>query len=165
MGGLGGESAVEIAAGANSQGVEFGAFDHGGQVFVEDGVLVAVGESGAGILLVGVYYAAALALQGVEEFEVRFQQAIHKGRALFKELNLIPGIEIKEFEHGSNIFPLFFDSDIDIPRAAHDLQQRGIYVYPDEGSDRYTQLTLNTTILRRPNENILETFIETLNKI
>lgn len=115
--------------------------------------------------LAGVYYAAALALQGVEEFEVRFQQAIHKGRALFKELNLIPGIEIKEFEHGSNIFPLFFDSDIDIPRAAHDLQQRGIYVYPDEGSDRYTQLTLNTTILRRSNENILQTFVETLNKI
>ena len=111
------------------------------------------------------YYAAAIALQEADGFEVRFQQAIHKGRALFKKLNLIPGIEIKEFEHGSNIFPLSFDSNIDIPRAAYDLHQRGIYLYPDEGSDRYTKLTVNTTILRRTNENIVQTFIETLNKI
>ena len=112
--------------------------------------------------LAGAYPAAALALHGVEGFEQRFTQSIKKGRDLFTDLNLISGIEIKEFELGSNIFPLSFDSDIDITKMAFKLQERGIYIYPEEGSERYSQLTVNTTILRKTNEQIVQTFRETL---
>ena len=112
--------------------------------------------------LAGAYPAAALALQGVEGFEQRFTQSINKGRDLFKNLNLLCGIEIKELELGSNIFPLSFDSNINIVKMASELRERGIYIYPDEGSGRYRQLTVNTTILRQTNEHILRTFAETL---
>ena len=112
--------------------------------------------------LAGAYPAAALALHGVEGFEQRFTQSIKKGRDLFRNLNLISGIEIKEFELGSNIFPLSFDPDIDIAKIAFELQECGIYIYPEEGSERYSQLTVNTTILRKTNAQIVQTFRETL---
>jgi hypothetical protein len=49
--------AVQIATGTDGEGIESGVFDHGGEVFVEDGLLVDFGHTGAATFLVGVDYA------------------------------------------------------------------------------------------------------------
>ncbi len=106
------------------------------------------------------YLAAALALQGLEGFEERFNAALSKGRDLFQMLNRLPAIEIKEFEHGSNIFPLTFAPGVNIGNTVEALRQSGVYVYPDEGTDEYSRLTVNTTILRQSNDAIFRAFEE-----
>ena len=49
--------AVQIATRTDGEGIESGVFDHGGEVFVEDGLLVDFGHTGAATFLVGVDYA------------------------------------------------------------------------------------------------------------
>lgn len=108
--------------------------------------------------LASAYFVAALALRGLEGFEERFKAALNQARDLFKMLNLLPGIDIKEFEHGSNIFPLTFGPGVDIERVVAGLRLSGICLYPDEGTDRYSRLTVNTTILRQSNDAIFQAF-------
>ena len=109
------------------------------------------------------YLAAALALQGIEGFPARFEESLIKARELFKRLNALPDIEIEEFDHGSNIFPLGFAPGVDVERLIESLHQRNVFVYPDEGSGTVSSLTVNTTILRQSNEAIFQAFREALN--
>ena len=51
-------------------------------------------------------FAAALALQGIDGFEERFNRAMTRANILFDKINALEGITVKPFEHGSNIFPL-----------------------------------------------------------
>ncbi len=115
--------------------------------------------------LASVYFVAALALNGLDGFEERFQSALKNGRDLFKMLNRLPGIEIKEFEHGSNIFPLTFAVGVNIGRVVAALRLRGVCLYPDEGTDIYSCLTVNTTILRQSNDAIFEAFKEAIGAV
>ena len=112
--------------------------------------------------LASAYFVAALALNGLDGFEERFQSALGKGKELFKMLNRLPSIAIKEFEHGSNIFPLTFDAGVDVGKVAAELRVRGVCLYPDEGTDIYSRLTVNTTILRQSNDAIFAAFKEAL---
>lgn len=112
--------------------------------------------------LASAYFVAALALNGLEGFEERFQAALNKGRDLFKMLNRLPNIEITEFEHGSNIFPITFAPDVDVESVAAGLRICGVCLYPDEGTDCYSRLTVNTTILRQSNDTIFEAFKQAL---
>ena len=73
-------------------------------------------------------------------------------------LNRLPGIEVKEFEHGSNIFPLTFAPGVDIESVVAGLRLSGVCLYPDEGTDNYSRLTVNTTILRQSNDAIFDAF-------
>ena len=108
------------------------------------------------------YFAAGLALRGTIGFEERFQEALNKGRDLFRRLNKLTGIQVSEFEHGSNIFPLEFAAGVDTERAVDRLRESGVFLYPDEGADRISRLTVNTTILRQSNDAIFEAFREAL---
>lgn len=109
-----------------------------------------------------VYFAAAIALKGVDGFEERFASAISKGRELFDMLNTLPGISIGEFEHGSNIFPVAFSNGLDTMTIVRELEAGGIHVQTDEASGGVSALTVNTTILRQSNDAIFNTFKDAL---
>ena len=113
--------------------------------------------------LASAFFAAALALQGIEGFSVRFEEALLKARELFQRLSSLPDIEIKEFDHGSNIFPIKFASGVDLDRLIEALHQRDVFVYPDEATGTISSLTVNTTLLRQSNEAIFQAFRLALN--
>ena len=113
--------------------------------------------------LASAYLAAALALQGIEGFSARIEEAMLKARKLFKDLNALDGIEVREFDHGSNIFPLTIAPGVDVERFIESLHEESIFVYPDEGTGTISSLTVNTTILRQSNEAICQVFREALN--
>jgi len=108
------------------------------------------------------YFVAGLALKGARGFEARFHKALAQGRDLVKKLNDLPGIEVREFEHGSNIFPLALSPNVDQTCAVECLRRREVFLYPDEGTETISRLTVNTTILRQPNDTIVQAFIEAL---
>lgn len=113
--------------------------------------------------LASAYFAAALALRGIEGFSARFEASMLKARELFKKLNTLPGIDIKEFDHGSNIFPLRIAPGVDVERLIESLHQRSVFVYPDEAAGIVSSLTVNTTLLTQSNEVIFQAFREALN--
>lgn len=88
--------------------------------------------------------AAAAALEGLNGFEERFAQAMAKGRALFDALGVEP------FEHGSNIYTL--GRPVDPAR----LLERHVVVAPT--ADGILPLTVNTTILRQSNDDLIAAF-------
>lgn len=104
------------------------------------------------------YMAAGMSLNGLEGFEVRFKQALEKATALFEELNKVPGITVGGFEHGSNIFELDLDPAIDADAFAANLLESGIFILVPNSEWRMPLLHVNTTVLRRPNEEIVEAF-------
>ncbi len=85
-----------------------------------------------------------------------------RGRDLVKKLNDLPGIEVQEFDHGSNIFPVAFAPNVDQKGLAECLRRRDIFLYPDEGTETISRLTVNTTLLRQSNDTIVQAFIEAL---
>jgi threonine aldolase len=102
--------------------------------------------------------AAALALKGLEGFAARFGAAMAKGAELIDRLNKREGIRVGRFPHGSNIFPVELDPDVDVEKFLATLRRSWVFLYPDEGSANQLHLTVNTTILRQPNEAILAAF-------
>jgi threonine aldolase len=102
--------------------------------------------------------AAALALRGIEGFVERFGTAMAKGAALIDCLNECEGIRVRRFPHGSNIFPVELDPRIDVETFLAALRRDCIFLFPDEGSTDQIHLTVNTTMLRQPNEVIVEAF-------
>jgi threonine aldolase len=102
--------------------------------------------------------AAALALQGIEGFAERFGAAMAKGAALIDCLNACEGMKVRRFPHGSNIFPVALDPHVDVETFLTSLRRDWIFLFPDEGSTGQIHLTVNTTILRQPNEAIVEAF-------
>jgi hypothetical protein len=81
-----------------------------------------------------------------------------KGAALIDCLNECEGIKVRRFPHGSNIFPVELDPRLDVETFLATLRRDWIFLFPDEGSTGQIHLTVNTTILRQPNEAIVETF-------
>ena len=101
--------------------------------------------------------AAALALRGLDGFEARFGEAMAHARDVFAGLNELEGVTVREFEHGSNIFPLELDPDVDVSLFVETLAKSGVLVYPDEETGE-TNLTVNTTIGRKEREEICGAF-------
>ena len=108
------------------------------------------------------YFAAALTLQGLEGFEVRFQEAMDQAKILLHQLSELPGLQVSEFKHGSNIFPMRLDDSVDSNRFIELLRTSDIFVYPEEGSSTLSSLTVNTTILRQSADTILSAFRDAL---
>jgi threonine aldolase len=102
--------------------------------------------------------AAALALRGIEGFGERFSTAMVKGAALIDCLNECEGIRVRRFPHGSNIFPVELDPRIDVETFLAALRRDRIFLFPNEGDTGQIHLTVNTTILRQPNDAILQAF-------
>jgi len=97
-------------------------------------------------------------LQGIEGFVERFDTAMAKGAALIDCLNEHEGIRVRRFPHGSNIFPGELDPRVDVETFLAALRRECIFLFPDEGGTGQIHLTVNTTILRQPNEAIIEAF-------
>ncbi len=108
--------------------------------------------------LASCYFAAGLALKGTEGFEEQFREALEKGQDLVQRLNNLPKIEVRAFEHGSNIFPLTLAPGVDAEKVVESLRHSHVFLYPDEGTNRISRLTVNTTILRQSNDAIFEAF-------
>src|SRR5262249_53896106 len=102
--------------------------------------------------------AAALALQGIEGFVERFGTAMAKGAALIDGLNECEGIRVRRLLLGSHIFPVEVVPGIAGEAFLAALRRDWIFLFPDEGSTGQIHLTVNTTILRQPNEAIVEAF-------
>ena len=103
------------------------------------------------------WVAAALALRGCDGFEARFGEAMAHARTVFAGVNELSKVTVCELEHGSNIFPLELDSEVDVSQFVEALANRGVLVFPDEESGE-TNLTVNTTILRKKREEICGAF-------
>src|SRR5262249_2518673 len=96
--------------------------------------------------------------QGTERFVDRFGAAMTKGAALIDRLNECEGIRVGRFPHGSNIFPLELDPCVDVETFFAALRRCWVFLYPDEDNEQQIHLTVNTTLLRQPNEAILAAF-------
>ena len=104
------------------------------------------------------YLFAGLALDGMDRFELRNKEAFEKATSLFTDINNLPEIEVRRFEHGSNIFELVIHPGIDQDRFVGKLLDLGIVItWPNENW-RVPLLHVNTTILRRPNAEITQAF-------
>ena len=108
---------------------------------------------------------AGLVLQGIDGFEERFASAMTQAAHLFEDLNALPEISIKPFAHGSNIFPMQLSPEIDVVGFASELATRGVYVYPQEQYRGNILLHVNTTVLRRGNDEITEAFRRSLDRV
>ncbi len=104
-------------------------------------------------------FAAALALQGIDGFEERFNRAMTRARALFDKIDTLESINIERFEHGSNIFPLKLASDVDSTRFVKTLGEHSVSVSPpDSDHAGRIMLTVNPTILRQDIQDLFYTF-------
>ena len=110
-------------------------------------------------------FAAALALQGIHRFEERFNRAMTQARALFDKLNALESINIEPFEHGSNIFPLKLESDVDSKRFVKTLEEHSVSVSaPDGDHAGCIMLTVNPTILRQDIQDLRCAFEHAIKK-
>ena len=104
---------------------------------------------------------AALALAGSEGFEERFNSAMEKGGDLFTRINELDGIHIGKYENGSNIFPVEFGEQVNLDGFISSLRRKWVFIY-DEGDPKCLHLTVNTTILRQSNDELVEAFRDAL---
>ena len=104
-------------------------------------------------------FAAALALQGIDRFEERFNRAMTQARALFDKINALESINVESFEHGSNIFPLKLASNVDSTRFVKTLEAYSVSVSaPDVDHAGRIMLTVNPTLLRQDIQDLLCAF-------
>ena len=108
--------------------------------------------------LASAYMSAALALKGIEGFEARFGEAMNQAADLFERLNALPGLHVGCYENGSNIYPVELDGRVDFERFASALKARWVFVYPGDAEPGRIHITVNTTVLRRSNDDLFEAF-------
>jgi threonine aldolase len=102
--------------------------------------------------------AAAAALEGLPGFEERFAAALAKAHDLFVGLSELPGLCVAPFEHGSNIFTLHVDDGTDRKRFIAALAEREVVVAESDQPADFLPLTVNVTMLRQPNEQLVAAF-------
>ena len=104
-------------------------------------------------------FAAALALQGIDGFEERFNRAMTRASTLFDKINALESITVERFAHGSNIFPLKLGSDVDKTRFVKVLEAHSVSVSPpDSDHAGRIMLTVNPTLLRQDLQNLFCAF-------
>ena len=104
-------------------------------------------------------FAAALALQGIDGFEERFNRAMTRASTLFDKINALEGITVERFEYGSNIFPLKLASDVDRTRFVEVLERYSVSVSAaDSDHTGRILLTVNPTLLRQDIQNLFCAF-------
>jgi threonine aldolase len=108
--------------------------------------------------LYSAYLAAALALKGSEDFEDRFASAMKRASDLFTGMDEMPDISVRRIEHGSNIFPVELSAEVDIDAFIESLRGRAVFVYTADDDPSLIRLTVNTTILRRSTDELLDAF-------
>ncbi|MBT4072403.1 MAG: aminotransferase class I/II-fold pyridoxal phosphate-dependent enzyme [Chloroflexi bacterium] len=106
------------------------------------------------------YLIAGLSLDGIDGFERRYNEAFAKAGTLFAEINRVPGVTVRTFEHGSNIFELLLEPDINEEHFVENLLDAGIVLPWPRGGWPTLVLHVNTTVLRRTNSDIVGAFAE-----
>jgi threonine aldolase len=104
--------------------------------------------------------AAALALDGMDGLESRHVEVMRAGRALCTGLAGVAGLEVAEFEHGSNIVRLRLAPNIDGGAFVDRLYDLGVFVPDHSEAWGGTLLTFNPTLLRRPVADLVPAFAE-----
>ena len=93
--------------------------------------------------------AAALALDGMDGLEERHVEVMRAGRALVAGLESVAGLDVREFEHGSNIVRLRLETGVDGAAFCQRLFDLGVFVPDHNEAWDGTLLTFNPTLLRR----------------
>ena len=109
------------------------------------------------------YLAAGLSLAGFEGFVEKFAESFAKAEELFESLNEINGIQVRKFEHGSNIFELILDG-VDADGLVKNLVGHGIVLNWPNAEWPVPLLHVNSSILRRTNEEIVAAFAESVGR-
>jgi threonine aldolase len=104
------------------------------------------------------YLIAGLALDGMDGFEIRYKETFDKAISLFAEINKLSGIKVRRFEHGSNIFELVIDPEIDTDQFVGKLLDLGIVITWPNDNWPVPLLHVNTTVLRLSNAEITQAF-------
>ena len=101
---------------------------------------------------------AALALKELEGFEARFSAAMSRAENLFTQIESINGVVFERFERGSNIFPLKLSPEVNVEKFVSILRDRSVFAYPIDNDPWSFELTVNTTILRRSEIELVDAF-------
>ena len=105
---------------------------------------------------------AALALDGLKHFEKDAQLAVSQSKELLELLSRIPNIEVNHYEDESNIIPVAFSDKVNLQNLDRTLRSKGVFINPETNGQNTIHLTINMTILRKSNQELLKAFTEAL---
>jgi threonine aldolase len=101
---------------------------------------------------------AAIALYRLEGFETRLKDAVRMWNEIFAELNKVPGIKIKAFEGGTNIYALELAKEIDGKKMQQTLNKDFGIRIPRPNDKNQTQISVNETLLYQHAAYIINAF-------
>ncbi len=107
---------------------------------------------------------AALALNGLKHFEKDAQLAVSQSKELISLLSKIPNLKVNHYEDESNIIPIEFSSNVDLQNLERNLRSKGVFINPETSDQNTIHFTMNTTILRKPNQKLLKIFTAALER-
>ena len=87
---------------------------------------------------------------------------MNKGIELLTRLNDNPEVQWELHENLSNIFPVILSKKIDVMCLSDALNKRGIFIDNQVDDMNRIYITVNVTLLRKPVEDILHGFTESL---
>jgi len=105
---------------------------------------------------------AALALDGLKHFEKDARLAVSQSKELLELLSRIPNIEVNHYEDESNIIPVAFNDKVNLQNLDRTLRSKGVFINPETSGQNTIHLTINMTILRKSNQELLKAFTEAL---
>ena len=94
--------------------------------------------------------AAALAMDGVKDFQGFFKESLDRSRELFKFIDLIDGIDVLPYENGTNQFKVLINESISAIDLKLSLANSDIFVSTETLLEQDFDITINTTLLRQP---------------
>ena len=94
--------------------------------------------------------AAALAMDGVKDFQGFFKESLDRSRELFKFIDLIDGIDVLPYENGTNQFKVLINGSISAIDLKLSLANSDIFVSTETLLEQDFDITINTTLLRQP---------------
>jgi threonine aldolase len=106
--------------------------------------------------------AAALALNGLETFQTDAELANEKSAELLESLDKFPDINVKPYQDGSNIIPVEIDQNVDLAKLYESLRSQNVFINTNTESERILHLTMNLSVLRRPNNELLRIFAKAI---
>lgn len=101
---------------------------------------------------------AAMALYKLDGFETRLQNAIKSATEIFAALNKLPGIQIKAWPGGTNIYNMELAASIDGKKMQATLNKEFNIRMPRPDDKNHTQLMVNETLLYQPANYIINAF-------
>ena len=101
---------------------------------------------------------ATLALDGLKIFESNVKMEVDKSNAFFDSLNKLPNLEVSRYPDGSNIVPVKFSSSVNLQKLEKSLRPKEVFINPKTSTNNTIYMTINLTILRKSNDELLKIF-------